>query len=319
MPVLTGLSGFFVCLGINATPAVIQRQMPKEAMDCQRILENIDPYLDCELNDTDQQRVSQHLATCGSCKGEWDSRSTMKNRLKTAASAEAVPFHLESRVRAALHRNPARPRVSFFPRFAVPVAAMLAVGVGLSIAYQLGHLRLTAASQESYISAISEQVPSLMRVGLGDHVHCSVFRKFPKNPPSVAQMAEKLGPEYKDLLPVVSEKMPSDYRVVLGHRCSYHRRKFVHISLTDGSHLVSLVIAKRGSGESFDQSELTAMLADGLPLYRSSVQRFSIAAFQTDQHLVYVVSDLGQDGSANMLASLAPSIRTALRRAEQMS
>jgi hypothetical protein len=30
-----------------------------------------------------------------------------------------------------------------------------------------------------------------MRVGLGDHVHCSVFRKFPKDAPKVADLGKE--------------------------------------------------------------------------------------------------------------------------------
>ena len=59
--------------------------------------------------------------------------------------------------------------------------AMLMTGAGA--VYQLGHLRFTTASQESYIASVSNRVATLMRVGLGDHIHCAVFRKSKKTPP----------------------------------------------------------------------------------------------------------------------------------------
>ena len=290
-----------------------------QELSCGRLLENMDLYLDRELADNERQHLLRHFATCADCARELDVRSELKNRLKMAVSTEPVAVNLETRIRQALNTGARRTRPGYFARIAMPVAAMLAVGVGLTITYQLGHLRFTVASQEAYISSISERVPWLLRVGLGDHVHCTVFRKLPANRPSFAQMAETLGPQYKDLLPVVNEQVKGDYRVVMGHRCSYHRRKFVHISMTDGSRLVSLVIAKRGEGEAFDKAELPAILADGIPMYRASVQRFSIAAFETREHLVYVVSDLGQDDNARMLAAMGPGIRAVLRRVEQIS
>jgi len=54
-----------------------------------------------------------------------------------------------------------------------------------------------------------------MKVGLGDHVHCAVFRKFPKNPPTFEEMAAKLGPEYEGLLPLVKA---GDMQIVMAHR-----------------------------------------------------------------------------------------------------
>jgi hypothetical protein len=70
------------------------------------------------------------------------------------------------------------------------VAAALLLAVGGFIAYQLGHLSLTVSSQESYIATVSNRVTTLMQVGLGDHLHCAVFRKYPKDPVPVAQWVE---------------------------------------------------------------------------------------------------------------------------------
>ena len=65
---------------------------------------------------------------------------------------------------------------------------------GVLIAYQLGHLRLSVTSQESYNTSVSTHVARLMRVGLGDHIHCAYFRKFPANAPSPQEFVSKLGP-----------------------------------------------------------------------------------------------------------------------------
>src|SRR5690242_6860371 len=149
-------------------------------------------------------------------------------RLKRAVASEPVPPYLESRIRAQI-RSSARPRGWLF-RLA-PVAIAAAVCLGLGIAYQLGHLRMTVGSQESYISAVSNQVATLMRVGLGDHIHCAVFRKYPKKAPSAEEFVQKMGPQYAGLIPIVRDKVPTDYRMMLAHQCRYHGRQFVHLSL----------------------------------------------------------------------------------------
>lgn len=284
--------------------------------DCGLALANMDLYLDRELGADERCGLLRHVAECTECAGELDARSILKSRLKIAVNDEPPAIGLENRIRRALQQDTARTKPPYFARVLMPVAAMLAVVAGVAITYELGHLRLTVASQEAYIGSISEGVPGLMRVGLGDHVHCTVFRKFPSTPPSFKQMAEKLGPDYKDLLPVVDKNVGNSFRVVMGHRCSYRRRKFVHIAMTNGSRLVSLVIAKRGGGEAFDKSEVPAMVADGIPMYRASVQRFNVAAFETREHLVYVVSDLDPDQNTRMLAEMEPGIRAVLLKIE---
>src|SRR5262249_30819102 len=157
-------------------------------------------------------------------------------------------------------------------------------------AYQLGHLRLTTRSQESYIATISSRVAGIMRVGLGDHVHCNVFRKFPKTPPSFEEMAQKLGPSYESLLPLVKERAPGDLKIVMAHQCSYHGRKFVHLALRNESKLLSLVISRKQDGETFTKESLAPVLSDsGIPIYQSGVQRFELAAFESRDYLVYVI------------------------------
>jgi hypothetical protein len=54
-------------------------------------------------------------------------------------------------------------------------------------------------------------------------------------------MAAQLGPDYHSLLSVVKEGVPADLQIVMAHQCSYHGRKFVHLSLKNDSHLLSLV------------------------------------------------------------------------------
>ena len=195
--------------------------------------------------------------------------------------------------------------------------ALLLLCVGVGTYYHFGHLRLTRASQDSYISAISTKVAGILTVGLKDHVHCTVFRKFPKQPPSTATMVEGLGPEFSGLLPVVQAKTPQEYRVIMAHRCSYGGRKFVHLALTGGSGLLSLVVAKRAAGESFEGRGLAKVLSEpGLPLYRGAVQRFAIAGFETRDHLVYMVSDLNDQQNVDILAMLARPVRTMLNGLE---
>ena len=240
--------------------------------------------------------------------------SRLREQLKQAVRSQATPPYLETRIRSRIRGAERR---TFWSLRLVPVAAAVVVCLGAVIAYQLGHLRLTIGSQNSYIASVSNHIATLMRVGLGDHLHCSVFRKFPKNPPSIDALTESMGAEYRELIPIVRKQVSEDYRLMLAHQCRYNGRKFVHLSLQSDSRLLSLVIARKGDGESFKIENMAPSLAQaGIPFYRAGVQRFEIAAFESRDHLVYFVSDLPQQQNMEMMLALAPQVQEFLHKLE---
>jgi hypothetical protein len=235
-------------------------------------------------------------------------------RLRSAVNSVPVPPFLEARIRSRIRREASGYR--WIPRLA-PVGAALAIAVGLLIAYQLGHLRLTVRSQDSYIASVSTHIATLMRVGLGDHIHCSVFRKYPKNPPTTEQFIEKMNPQYAGLIPIVRSQVPENFRMTLAHECRYHGRRFVHLSLMNDSNMLSLVITRKGDGESFSAEDmLPGLVQAGIPMYQSSVQRFQMTAFETRDYLVYFISDLPKQRNTDLMLALGPQVRDFLKKLE---
>jgi hypothetical protein len=240
--------------------------------------------------------------------------SDANERLKSAVHNVEVPPFLEARIRN--HIRTVKPSRRWLPRL-VPVTIAAAAVFGVITAYQLGHLRLTVRSQESYIASVSTHIATLMRVGLGDFIHCSVFRKYPKNPPTTEEFIEKINPHYAGLIPIVRSQVPDSYRMMLAHECSYHRRKFVHLSLMNDSNMLSLVITRKSRGESFSTEDvLPALVRSGIPMYQSSVQRFQMTAFETSDYLVYFISDLPKQQNTDMMLALAPGVKTFLAKLE---
>jgi hypothetical protein len=238
-------------------------------------------------------------------------QSAVNDRLKAAVNSVPVPPFLEARIMHGLRtESPTEKAGRRWLTRLIPAAAALAVCAGFGVAYQLGHLRLTVNSQESYIGSVSTHIATLMRVGLGDHIHCAVFRKYPKNPPTTEQFIAKMNPQYAGLIPIVRSQVPDNYRMMLAHQCSYHRRKFVHLSLMSDSNMLSLVITRKGDGESFSTEDmLPALVQAGIPMYQSSVQRFQMTAFETRDYLVYFISDLPKQQSTQMMLALGPKVK----------
>ncbi len=233
----------------------------------------------------------------------------MRARLQTAVREVRVPPGLEDRVRDRL-RQTREPRPKRF--HLMSIAATLAVCFGSWVAYQLGALRLTTASQESYVAALSGQVASIIRVGLGDHLHCAVVRRSASRSQGIV---DKLPARFKELIPIVHQHLPADLPLVLAHECRYHGRDFVHLTFQNGRSLLSLVIAKKQDGESLENANLLPALSEsGIPMYAAGASGFQVAAFESRGFLVYTVSDLSQTDNLGVLAALAPSLQKFLNQ-----
>ena len=236
------------------------------------------------------------------------------NRLKSAVNSVEVPPFLEARIRGQIRAG--RPSNTWlFKLVPAGIAAVLCLGVAIS--YHVGHLRLTKASQISYVWSVSNRLVSLMRPGLADHINCSVFRKYPKNAPGVEILAQKLPPQYRELIPIVQSQVPSDYRLLISHQCRWDGRRFVHLSLENDSHVLSVMITPRKGGESFRADGLLpALVQSDIPMYQSGIQRFAITAFETRDSLVYFVSDLPQAENTRILQAMVPAMKDLLRKLE---
>jgi anti-sigma factor (TIGR02949 family) len=287
---------------------------PEQA--CERVREQLDCYMDDELDVSETAQISEHLAGCETCKSELDARTSTRDRLRLAVRSVDASPELRDRITRAIRSTPPASSRPMYWTMSIAAAIALAV-LGGGIAYQLGHLRVTTASQDSYIATISQRVGQIMAVGLRDHVHCAVFRKYSTREVTPEQIAHDMGPDYAGLVDVVRQHVSPEQRIVMAHRCGYMGRKFIHLALADGTHLASLVIALRQPGENFDSSSLTPALSDnGLPIFRTSIHRFQIDGFQTSSYLVYLVSDLPRDENLKMFAQLAPSVRGYLTKLE---
>jgi hypothetical protein len=167
--------------------------------------------------------------------------------------------------------------------------------------------------QDAYFRKVSTKLAAILKVGLGDHIHCSVFRKYPQNPPPVEKMESDLGPSYKGLLPVVRAAVPEGYRVIMGHQCGYAGRRFIHLTLKKGDDLLSLVIARRQPGETVAGLSPAGGPA-GLPIYQSAADRYQVAGFEAGDFLAYVVSDLKRKSNLQIAAAVAPGVREFLMK-----
>jgi hypothetical protein len=266
--------------------------------------------------------VLKHIENCPACAAELNARQQLRTRLKSAVNAQSVPPELEVRIGEKIRRSRSG---SWFgagwfrtgwSHWAVAVATGLAVCAGIWLNNSRDRMPALAdlSAQNVYIQKVSASLADVLKVGLGDHIHCSIFRKYPQNPPPVEIMETELGPAYQGLLPVVRAAVPDGYRVIMAHQCTYAGRNFIHLTLEKGGGLLSLVIARRDSGETMDGLS-PASVPSSIPIYQSGAERYQVAGFEAGDFLAYVVSELKSQTNLQIAVNLAPGVHEFLMKA----
>ena len=281
---------------------------------CARIRAYLDSYLNNELLVETTHEVLKHLESCKECAAELQARERVKGLLQKAFRQDEAPDYLSDRIRREI-RKPA-PDSRRWWMLAAAAAMALFIGVWGVIQW---HSAPDSARQETGSELAlteSEENLQILRVGLGDHVHCALDKGLWRERFSSDKMAERLGPEYADIVSLVKERVPGDYELAVGHRCRFKGRKFVHLILNKQETVISLVITQK-DGESFSQSDLAAVVeASGTPLRHARLENMEVTGFETRDHLAFVVSNLNKEENLNIASGLAPSVRDFLARLE---
>jgi hypothetical protein len=288
---------------------------------CERTRKYFDAYISNELMVETNYEVLRHIEGCRVCAAELDTRTRLRSRLKAAVNAQSVPPELQVRIRDQVRTSRPERWVHFgwlragWPRWGVATAATLVVSAGLWVNYSRDQLPALSdrPAQKTYITRVSANLAAILKVGLGDHIHCAIFRKYPKDPPAVEKMEVELGPAYAGLLPVVRAAIPEGYKVIMAHRCTYAGRKFVHMTLEKDGGLLSLVVARKQTGESLDGLS-PADAASGVRIYQSAAGRYQVAGFEAGNFFAYVVSELRNKENLRIAATVAPAVQEFLMR-----
>jgi hypothetical protein len=130
------------------------------------------------------------------------------------------------------------------------------------------------------------------------------------------EVAERLGADFRGLVARVKENAPENYRVVVGHRCKFNGREFVHLILKSPEATTSLVLTRK-HGESFAKDAVTAVIeSSNIPVHEASIKDFRVVRFETRDYLAFVVSTLGRDENIQLAYTIAPAVRDLLFKHE---
>lgn len=239
------------------------------------------------------------------------------NRLREAVRRSAASGHLSAQVRRQLELERQRKVAVPWLRTWVPVAALLVLGVAGGVWYRAGHRGLVLDPAEVESAGLLRNVSLAMRAGLDDHLHCSVYggNPVPDRIPALAEAAQDLAPQFRELLSVVERRIPPQFRIYSAHECRRQGRKYVHLQMKADQRLLSVIVTRRGASESLDKDKAVLALAGaGTSIYQARSLRFQLAALETRDYLAYVISDLPEQDNLMLMAAIAPELRQALER-----
>lgn len=274
---------------------------------CKKIQADLDSYLNNELPSETAKEVSTHLENCPDCQNALLTRQQVKAMLKRAVLKEAAPTELQQKIKSSLRQNPSTSRTWWM----ITAAAMIALIIGGTIALRLSH-RSTPVDSVA-VSTASQADVELLKIGLGDHVHCAIDSGLANHVFSEEEMSTRLGPDFSGLVAKVKERAPENYRVVVAHRCKFNGREFVHLILKSPETVLSLVLTKK-SGEAFSDDAVAA--ASLSAIHEAPLTNYPVAGFEIRDYLAFVVSNLSRNDNLKMASTLAPTVRELLTKLE---
>jgi anti-sigma factor (TIGR02949 family) len=287
-----------------------------EEKACERVRKLLDAFVSNELAEETRREVTGHLSRCPACAEALSVRQRVKQALQDAvANDQPAPAALRDRVLEEIRQTSSSAANRSYHRWWLAAAALLLCAVGFGVV-RWSNRQHAPATTLATLNEPAEQNARILKVGLGDHVHCAVGRDYSAGPRSFERMAQEMGPDFIKLVPLVRERVPADYVVMIAHHCKFEGRNFIHLILSNQRALLSLVLTKK-NGEAFDQSSVGAIVqAAGVPLHHTRAQNLEVAGFETRDYLAFVVSNLDQASNLQIATRLAPAVRDWLMKLE---
>jgi hypothetical protein len=278
---------------------------------CEKARKYLDSYINNELMVETNHELLKHLEDCEECSRMLHDRLRVRNRLKQAMNREAVSPALQQRVQKAIRQeavgfSPVWPRSVWF----LAAAATLVLCLGGWGIFHLWKLNRGAviSPQADLPQGITEQTTALLKIGVGDHIHCVVEHHDAKGRSTLEQMARDLGPDYYGLVALVNAQLPKGFVVSVAHQCDVNGRRFVHLIFKDQQSVASLVITKKG-GEGFPVQDRIAGLSPSAPvLHQREVNGYDVVGFETKTYFGFVVSSLDKEQNLQIASGLAPAV-----------
>jgi hypothetical protein len=290
---------------------------------CTTIRRYFDSYLDNELLVETNHEVLRHIAACADCARLLEERARIKKAVKRAVLQEQPPSALLSNIQHSIQKKDRSVFALRQARWGAAVAALLAVVAAGFFIVRNGVLKNPQVKGASVLETVSNEAREILKIGLADHVHCTLELGKWKELLSFQHMKEAtgrtaLGPQFIGLVPLMTEKLGPRFQLIQGHRCWINGRDYVHLIATgENNSILSLVITEKTKSETFARAGTRAAVeASGVSIYQDNQEHLEIGGFETNRFLAFVVSNLDRESNMKAASNVAPSVYQFLRVVE---
>jgi hypothetical protein len=279
--------------------------------DCKTIKSYMDSYMNDELLVETNHEVLKHLETCKDCAMELESRMRVKQVLQRAVKKDVASAGLQYRIQREI-RKQQQPTPGYqWKTWVLAAAAMLIVAIG-----SWGVFQAIKSNNAKTLAQAQQQDVEVLTVGLNNHLHCAIDRQFANKHFTDEEMNMKLGADFIGLVSLVKDKVPGGFEVVVGHRCSFKKREYIHLILKNQEKVMSLVLTRK-NGEAFAKAALGNVIqAAGIPLHSDRLDDYEVTGFETHDYFAFVVSNMTKQESELVASNLAPAVRDYLAKME---
>jgi hypothetical protein len=279
--------------------------------DCKTIRSYMDSYMNDELLVETNHEVLKHLETCKDCATELESRMRVQRVLQKAVKKDVAPAGLQYRIQRDIRKQQQPTSGYQWRNWVLAAAAMFIVAVG-----SWGAFKAIKSNETQTLERANQQDVEILTVGVNNHLHCAIDRQFANKHFTDEEMNMKLGPEFIGLVSLVKDKVPGSFEVVVGHRCSFKKREYIHLILKDQNKVMSLVLTRK-NGEAFAKTALGNVIeAAGIRMHSDHLDDYEVTGFETPDYFAFVVSNMDKQENEIIATNLAPALRAYLAKME---
>jgi hypothetical protein len=273
-------------------------------MQCREFREISESYFGDELLVETNLKIFHHLEHCRDCRAYFATSKELRTKLRAAArSAEEFQIdpvfqdRLKVNLRASALRESAWAKLYFGPTLLVPIMACLLLAVLAGISY----VSFGGGETPTFIArdAVIEGLNAISVKAVGDHKDCALEKLQAWHELSKLDYAKKA--YYSDtVLQPLKSRFSSDLELLHAHDCIFDGKKFTHVIIKNGPHIVSVLFDKD------DRFQQPVSATDSI--ISNEAGGLQVASFRVRDQAVFVVSDMPETDNLSAARILSASL-----------
>ena len=289
-------------------------------MDCRKYKDTIDSFLCGETLVESNLEMIRHAEHCPACRTEMAQRRNLRLQMQRVAGSAKMPGYAHDSLRARLRQEAGLGAVTTAPkttnwrsRLAELFSGRMPLLASLTVLLLVGmSWWLTRTNNSSVEAAVLS--PAVFEQAAREHELCAHFYAEADEPKAMAASATDYDAAYAKLDQIAKVKAQG-MQLRAAHKCSLVGRNFAHLLFSRGSELISFMVTERDAA-AMRKGLVPADDGKQLPLQHDQQAGCTMSAWQTQRHVVFVVSKLAQAQSEQLAQQVAQPISEHLRQAE---